>query len=76
MKVSRDYVFVFLPILFSRAPRTRVTIDLRGGSNRSAPPEMKDGDTAGWRVRNRGGCDTQALPNHLFWTWFVDNPRL
>jgi hypothetical protein len=19
--------------------------------------------------------ETHALPNHLFWTWFVDNPR-
>jgi hypothetical protein len=21
------------------------------------------------------GGETQALPDHLFWTWFIDNPR-
>jgi len=22
-----------------------------------------------------GAREARALPNHLFWTWFIDNPR-
>lgn len=75
MKTSRTYVFMFVPILFERVANTRVTTGFRTGSNGSSPPDEKHNETARWQVRHCAGGETQALPNHLFWTWFVDNPR-
>jgi len=42
--------------------------------NGSAPGQKHD-ETSRCRVQYRDGRNTQTLPSHLFWTWFVDNPR-
>ena len=70
MKTARSYVFMFVPILFERVAHTRIPI----GSNGSAAGQKHD-ETSRCRVQYRDGCNTQTLPSHLFWTWFVDNPR-
>ena len=75
MKTARTHVFVFVPILAEWVPHTRAPIASRGGSNGSTPPEQKPAERPRWQVRHGDGWGTQALPNHLFWTWFVDNPR-
>ena len=76
MKTARTYVFMFLPIPPGWLSHEPMIPGLRAGSNGSSPPDEKHDDTARWRVRNLDGCETQPLPHHLFWTWFVDNPRL
>jgi hypothetical protein len=73
MKSPRRYVFV--PILVARVVHTTVAISLRTDANGSSPSDQQHEDKARWRVRHRDGCETQALSNHLFWTWFVDTPR-
>jgi hypothetical protein len=76
MDTARTHVFVFVPILSERVAQTRAPIAFRSGSNGSSPPEQKQAERPWWQVRHSDGWETQALPNHLFWTWFVDNPRL
>jgi hypothetical protein len=79
MKRAQSYVFMFVPIPerwvahASRAPAmasspSRTSLDSLGFQ---APTNTKD---------RFGGMpeparETRALPNDLFWTWFVDNPR-
>jgi hypothetical protein len=75
MKTARTYVFMFVPIppgWLSHGPMIR---GLRAGSNGSSPADEKHDDTNRWRVRNLDGCETQPVSHHLFWTWFIDNPR-
>lgn len=72
MKAARTYVFVPIPV--EPAAHTRVAIALRASSNGGSLPNQKHDDKTRWRARNLDRCKTEALPNHLFWTWFVDNP--
>jgi len=70
MKTARTYVFMFVPILFEPVAHTRIPI----GSNGSAQVRSTvKRHGAGCQYRDE--CNTQTLPSHLFWTWFVDNPR-
>ena len=73
MKTARTYVFMFVPI-----PPEWLAHEPRAWFARPAEREFSadenimaqhDGE------RNSSRCETRALPNHLFWTWFVDNPR-
>ena len=46
----------------------------------STNPTDRFGGTPLQRMRSNGWAfkpapETRALPNDLFWTWFVDNPR-
>lgn len=75
MKTARTYVFMFVPIPPGWLFHEPVVPDFGTGSNGSSPPDQKHDEKTSWRVRHRDGCQTQALPNDLFWTWFVDNPR-
>lgn len=72
MKATRTRIFLLIPILFERVPRTKIAITLRAGADRSSLPDDKDDDEQRWRVRHRDGCETHTVPNDLFWTWFVD----
>jgi len=59
MKTASTYGFMFVPM----------------------PPSWfspKDENNSGalrWPGRELQQCEASALPNHLFWPWFVDNPR-
>jgi len=75
MKVARSSVFLLVPIPIERAARTKVESGFCTGSNGSVPQDQKYDERRRWRVRNRNDYETEALPHHLFWTWFVDNPR-
>ena len=75
MKAARTYVFVFVPILMERVANMRGATGFGAGSNGSSPSDEKHNKTTRWRVRHCSGGETQALPDHLFWTWFIDNPR-
>jgi len=45
------------------------------GSNGSSPTH--ETNTVAPKLPERGNeqCEACALPIHLFWAWFVDNPR-
>jgi len=75
MKTARPYVFMFVAISPAWLSHEPIIPGLHAGLNGSSPPDQKHDELARWRVRHRNECETQALPNHLFWTWFVDNPR-
>jgi hypothetical protein len=85
MKTARTYVFMFVPI-----PRHRWRDFGTGGSAGILPavcgmlPDNTDHKGtprgAGWNplimyAAQEIAGNMPALPNHLFWTWFVDNPR-
>jgi hypothetical protein len=72
MKTGRTYVFMFVPILIERVAQTKVANGFCAESNGSLSPDKKYDDRPRWRVP---GGEKHALPYHLFWTWFVDNPH-
>jgi hypothetical protein len=76
MKTARTYVFMFVPIPPGWLSHEPMIPGVRAGSNGSSPPDQKHDEGGRWRIRHGDGCETQALPHHLFWTWFVDNPRV
>jgi len=45
------------------------------GSNGRSPTDEKNSGRPGWPEPEREQGEVCALPNHLFWTWFVDDPR-
>jgi hypothetical protein len=75
MKPSRTYVFVFLSVLLERIAHGTVAPSFSAGSNGSFPPDHRHKDNSRWLTRQRQEFEAQVLPSHLFWTWFVDNPR-
>jgi hypothetical protein len=76
MKTAPTYVFLFVPIPAGWLSPEPMIPGLRAGSNGSLLPEQKHHHEMDWPVRDCGESETETLPNHLFWTWFVDNPRL
>jgi len=74
MKVARTYVFVFLPIPAEWISHPATVRGFRGGPNGSSPMDREHNEKFPWRGRHRQERDTQSLPSHLFWTWFVDKP--
>ncbi len=75
MRVARTCVFVFIPILSERLAHPTVLPGFDAGPNGSSATDPEHYDTSPWRARHRKERESQALPGHLFWTWFVDNPR-
>ena len=73
MKVARTYVFVFLPIRAEWIPRLTSVRAFNGQRNRISPMDCKPSERLRWRGHHPLERDKQSLPNHLFWTWFVDN---
>jgi hypothetical protein len=45
------------------------------GSNGSSPADENTSGALRWPERELEQCEAYVVPNHLFWTWFVDNPR-
>jgi hypothetical protein len=74
MKV-RTYVFAFVPIPAEWIPHPATVRGFNGGPNGSSLTDRTHNERLRWRGRHRRERDTQSLPSHLFWTWFVDNPR-
>jgi hypothetical protein len=59
---------------------SRISLDRLGFQQASTNPKDCFGGTQLQRIRSNGHAfqparETRALPNQLFWTWFVDNPR-
>jgi len=75
MKTTRTYVFMFVPIPTGWLFHEPMISGFAGGLNGNSPKNQERGETAHWQVRPRNRCETATLPNQLFWTWFVDNPR-
>jgi hypothetical protein len=74
MKTAWNYVFMFVsipPAWLFRGPMIR---GFGAGSNGSFPTDEKNSGAPRWPEPERKQCEGDALPNHLFWTWFVDNP--
>jgi hypothetical protein len=66
---------MFIPILPARLFHGPMMSDLSPGSNSSSPADENSNGPSSWLVREREQREGPALLNHLFWTWFVDNPR-
>ena len=75
MKTARTYIFMFVPIPPGSANYEPMIPCLRAGSNGISPPEQKMMTQPDGECEIPTGGETQALPDHLFWTWFIDNPR-
>ena len=91
MKTAWNYVLMFVGIPggwvahASRVPAmasspSRTSLDSLGFQQASANPKDRFGGTPLQRMRSNGQAfqparETRALPNDLFWTWFVGNPR-
>jgi hypothetical protein len=75
MKAARTYLFMFVAIppgwLF-QGPKIPGFV---ARSNGSSPTSGKRNDRSRWGEGPSQESKAQSLPNHLFWTWFVDNPR-
>ena len=74
METSRTYVFMFLPILPGWLFHGPMIPGFGAGSNASSPTDENNRGALRWPQRELEQCVASALPNHLFWTWFVDNP--
>src|SRR5262249_29974818 len=90
MKTARTYVFMFVPfpedwvahasrVLEVASSRSRTSLD---SFRFQASTDPKDcfGGTPLQRMSSNGQAfqpahETRALPNDLFFSWFVDNPR-
>jgi hypothetical protein len=74
MKTAWTYVFMFVSVppvwLFHEA----MLPGFGAGSNGSSPTDDKNNGVARWPEPEREQGEACPLPNHLFWTWFVDNP--
>ena len=75
MKTAWTYVFIFVPIPPGWLFHGPMLPGFGAGSNWSSPTDEKTSGAPKWPEREREQCEACALPNHLFWTWFVDNPR-
>jgi hypothetical protein len=80
MKTSRTYVFMFLPIYVDRgahASRVRAMASSPSRTFRDAliVPNVFESGKACCGEAPQPTRETHALPSHLFWTWFVDNPH-
>ena len=75
MKTIRTYVFMFVPIPLEWMAPTSVAPAFSFARNGSSPTSDKRNDRSRWEERPYHENKAQSLPNHLFWTWFVDNPR-
>jgi hypothetical protein len=85
MNSSRTYVFVFVPIPEDwKAKSYRDSDSTRcrnngSGNNGSVPLPIQSERMRGAKVpimrTPSPARETDVLSHHLFWTWFVDNPR-
>jgi hypothetical protein len=80
MKTSRTYVFVFVPIpkeWGANGFRDSNSTARRKNGSVLLPIQLRRTRDAKFPiVRTRSlEREADALPHHLFWTWFVDNPR-
>jgi hypothetical protein len=73
MNTAWIHVSTFVPIPPVWLFRGPMLPGFGAGSNQSSPTDQKN--TGGPRWPERQQCEARALPNHLLWTWFVDNPR-
>ena len=74
MKAARTYVCMFLPIPPGWLSREPMIPGFCAGSNGSSPTDENNSGALRWPEHGLEECEAFALPNHLFWTWFVDNP--
>ena len=72
MKTTWTYVFTLVPIPPAWLFHGPMLPGFGAGSNGSSPTNEKDSGAPRWPEREQ--YEACALPNHLFWTWFVDNP--
>jgi hypothetical protein len=75
MKAAPTYVFMLVPIPSELIGHPLVAGHSSFGQTGSSPANGKRNGRSQWGERPCQRCDTQSLPSHLFWTWFVDNPR-
>jgi hypothetical protein len=75
MKTASTYVLMFVANPLGWLFPEPMVPGFGGGSNGGSPINEKNSGAPGWPERQREQCEASALPNHLFWTWFVDNPR-
>jgi hypothetical protein len=75
MKTARTYVFRFVPIPTGWFFHEPMISGFGAGSNGSFPTDENNRGALRWPEHELEQCGASALPNHLFWTWFVDNPR-
>ena len=75
MKTAWTYVSMFVPMPPSWLFHGPMIPGFGAGSNGSSPTDENNSGALRWPERELEQCEASALPNHLFWTWFVDNPR-
>ena len=75
IKTTRTYVFMFVPIPSEWIAPASVAPAYSFGRNGSSPTNGKRNDRSRRRECLSHESKAQSLPHHLFWTWFVDNPR-
>jgi hypothetical protein len=75
MKTAWTYVFMFVPMPQSWLFHEPMIPGFGVGWNGSSPTDENNSGAVRWSERELEQYEASALPNHLFWTWFVDNPR-
>jgi len=75
MKTAWNSVFMFVSIPPVWSFQVPMLPGFGAGSNGSFSTDEKNSGGSKWPEREREQYEACALPNHLFWTWFVDNPR-
>jgi hypothetical protein len=75
MKTAWTYVFMFVPMPSGWLSHKPMIPGFGAGPNTSSPTDENNSGALRWPERELEQCEASALPNHLFSTWFVDNPR-
>ncbi len=75
MKATPSYVFMFIPSPSEWVENPLTAPHFSFGRTGSSAKNGKRNDSSRSGERPLRGSEPQALPSHLFWTRFVDDPR-
>jgi hypothetical protein len=75
MKTALNHVLMFVSIPPDWLFHGPMLPGFGAASNGRSPTDGKNSEALRWPEPEREQCEPCAFPNHLFWTWFVDNPR-
>jgi len=75
MNAARTYIFMFVSIPSGWLFRESMIARFGARSNGSSPTDQNHSGALRSPERELEQREACALPNHLFWTWFVDDPR-
>ncbi len=80
MRAAGTYVFMFVPIPMDWGARASRVLVAESRCNRLSVRFQRVGDFAlsekfAMARTPSPARETRVLPNHLLWTWFIENPR-